>query len=127
MALKIHANTRGIAHKGSGQTLAPSPVDVCKTPTPGGPIPIPYANMIDAQAEAGDEGARKKQKQIKEESGAESATQGAIRSRGNEAGTVSGIMSSKIMGPSDYLLYSFDVKLEGKNVRRSVDPLLRNR
>ena len=40
----VFANSRGVAHKSSsGQ----SPVfpDVCKTPTPGGPVPIPYPNL----------------------------------------------------------------------------------
>jgi hypothetical protein len=41
MGQTVFANSRGVAHKGSGGMSAVFP-DVCKTPTPGGPIPIPY-------------------------------------------------------------------------------------
>ena len=40
----VFANARGVAHKGSGGMSTVFP-DVCKTPTPGGPVPIPYPNM----------------------------------------------------------------------------------
>jgi len=38
------ANSRGIAHKGSGGISTVFP-DVSKTPSPGGPVPIPYLNI----------------------------------------------------------------------------------
>jgi hypothetical protein len=43
MPSTVFANQRGVAHKSShqGATIAAFP-DVCKTPTPGGPVPIPY-------------------------------------------------------------------------------------
>ena len=44
MGQTTFANCRGIAHKGSGGLSIVFP-DVCKTPTPGGPIPIPYPNI----------------------------------------------------------------------------------
>ncbi len=44
MAVTIFANNRGISHKGSGGKSIAFP-DVCKTPTPGGPVPIPYPNI----------------------------------------------------------------------------------
>src|SRR4051812_50142460 len=38
------ANGRGIAHGGSnGQSIVLP--DVCQTPTPAGPVPIPYPNV----------------------------------------------------------------------------------
>lgn len=37
-------NNKGVAHKGSNGVSATFP-DVCETPTPGGPIPIPYPNI----------------------------------------------------------------------------------
>ena len=40
----VFANSRGVAHKGSGGMSTVLP-DVCKTPTPGGPVPIPYPNI----------------------------------------------------------------------------------
>lgn len=44
MAQTVFANGRGIDHKGSGG-MSPVFPDVCKTPTPGGPVPIPYPNI----------------------------------------------------------------------------------
>ena len=45
----VFENSRGIVHKGSTGTTIAFP-DVCKTPAPGGPIPIPYPNMVPASA-----------------------------------------------------------------------------
>lgn len=44
MAQTTYANSRGIVHKGSNGVSIVFP-DVCKTPTPGGPVPIPYPNI----------------------------------------------------------------------------------
>jgi hypothetical protein len=41
---RVYANNRGIAHK-SSNTFAIAFPDVCKSPTPAGPIPIPYPNI----------------------------------------------------------------------------------
>ena len=40
----VFGNSKGMVHKGSGGKSRISP-DVCKTPSPGGPIPIPYPNV----------------------------------------------------------------------------------
>lgn len=40
----VVASSRGVAHKGSGGMSTVFP-DVCKTPTPAEPIPIPYPNI----------------------------------------------------------------------------------
>jgi hypothetical protein len=47
-------------------------------------------------------------------------------STGDEAGTMKGVMSNKIKGSAEYMMYSFDVKMEGKNVQRLGDPMLHN-
>jgi hypothetical protein len=44
MGTSTFSNGRGIAHKRSGGTSAVFP-DVCKTPTPSGPVPLPYPNV----------------------------------------------------------------------------------
>jgi hypothetical protein len=46
---------------------------------------------------------------------------------GDEAGSVGGVISSKIKGEAEYMMYSFDVKMEGKNVCRLGDPLFHNK
>jgi hypothetical protein len=48
------------------------------------------------------------------------------KSSGDEAGSATGVISSKVMGVCEYMLYSFDVKFEGKNVCRLGDPLFHN-
>lgn len=40
----VFANSRSILHKGDGLTQVCPVPDVCKTPTPGGPVPVPYPN-----------------------------------------------------------------------------------
>ena len=95
MSCTVFANSRGVSHKGSGG-MSPIFPDVCKTPTPGGPIPIPYPNI------------------------------------GKSADTTSGPTSVKNDGQmpmtkeAQYMMYSFDVKYEGKNVCRLGDPLFHN-
>jgi hypothetical protein len=114
------ANMRGIAHKGSGGMSVVFP-DVCKTPTNGGPIPIPYPNVgkssdtllgpltvtVDGQMPM---------------------TKGAqyVVSSGDEAGSLGGVISNTFMGECEFTLYSFDVKFEGQNVCRLGDPLFHN-
>ena len=34
-----------VVHKNSDGTIISGPPDVCKTPTPGGPVPVPYVNV----------------------------------------------------------------------------------
>jgi len=100
--------------------------DVCKTPTPAGPIPIPYANLIDAQANGGSEEAKIKQRKIIDHASrggfnAKSATQAAIKSAGDEAGRIGGVKSAAHGGNVHSMMYSFDVKIEGQPVARHTD------
>jgi hypothetical protein len=42
---KVFANGRSILHAGDGLKHTSAVPDVCKTPSPGGPIPVPYVNV----------------------------------------------------------------------------------
>lgn len=121
MAQTTFANFRGIAHKGSGGMSTVFP-DVCKTPTPGGPVPIPYPNIGMASNTS------KGPKKVKTD-GKMPMTKSAKYSMttGDEAGTVGGVVSSKFKSEAEFLLYSFDVKFEGKNVCRLGDQLWHNK
>lgn len=122
MAQKTFANSRGIAHKGSGG-MSPVFPDVCKTPSPGGPIPIPYPNI----GKSSD--ASKGPKKVKTD-GKMPMVKGATYSTtsGDEAGTAGGgVVSSKTKGEAEFMMYSFDVKFEGKNVCRLGDPMFHNK
>ncbi len=120
MAQTTFANMRGMVHKGSGGMSTVFP-DVCKTPTAGGPIPIPYPNIGKASDTVSGpptvilEGQMPMTKDAK-----------YMLSTGDEAGSVGGVISSKIKGPCEFMMYSFDVKLEGKNACRLGDPLFHN-
>lgn len=121
MSQTTFVNSRGIAHKGSGGMSMAAP-DVCKTPTPGGPVPIPYPNI--GQASDTSEGAT-----TVTTDGEMPMVKSAkyMKSSGDEAGTAGGVMSGVNMGECEFMLYSFDVKFEGKNVCRLGDSLFHNK
>lgn len=121
MAQSTFANSRGIVHKGSGGLSVVFP-DVCKTPTPAGPIPIPYPNIGKSSDTTSGPKTVKTDGKMPMVKGAKYA-----RSMGDEAGTAGGVISGVNMNVCEFMLYSFDVKLEGKNVCRMGDPLFHNK
>jgi hypothetical protein len=96
--------------------------DVCKTPSPAGPVPIPYPN-IGRSADTSD-GPKKVIVQ-----GKMPMVKGAKYSKtaGDEAGSAGGVVSSSTRGEAEFMLYSFDVKFEGKNVCRMGDSMFHNK
>ncbi|HMW70380.1 MAG TPA: DUF4150 domain-containing protein [Cellvibrionaceae bacterium] len=114
------ANMRGIVHKGSNGMSLVFP-DVCKTPTPAGPVPIPYPNLGKSSDTMKGPTSVKTDKQMPMVKGAV-----YIMSTGDEAGSAMGVISNKIKGECEFMMYSFDVKFEGKNVCRMGDPLFHN-
>lgn len=116
----VFANNRGIPHQNSGGMSIVFP-DICKTPTPGGPVPVPYPNIAMSSDTVGGPTTIKCD-------GGMPMVQGATysMSTGDEAGSAGGVISGTIKGPAEFMLYSFDVKFEGKNVCRLGDPLYHN-
>jgi len=121
MGQTTFSNGRGIAHKGSGGKSIVFP-DVCKTPIGSSIVPIPYPNL--GQSADTSKGA----KSVKVD-GQMPMVKGAVysTSSGDEAGTAKGIASSTTKGECEFMMYSFDVKFEGKNVCRLGDPLWHNK
>lgn len=121
MPSTVFVNGRGIAHKSSGGMSTVFP-DVCKTPTPGGPIPIPYPNIGKSADTTGGPPTVKVD-------GAMPMVKGAkyMMTTGDEAGSAGGVISGVIKGEAEFMMYSFDVKYEGKNVCRLGDPLFHNK
>lgn len=122
MAQTVFANGRGIDHKGANG-LSPVFPDVCLTPVPvAGTIPIPYCNI----GKSGDTDKGPKKVKI---DGEMPMTEGATykRTSGDEPGSSKGIISGQQMKEAEYLLYSFDVKLEGKGACRLGDMLWHNK
>lgn len=120
MPCTVH-NIRGFAHKGSGGMSMVFP-DVCKTPTPGGPVPIPYPNI-------GKSSDTTQGTTTIEADGNMIMNKGAkyVISSGDEPGNIGGVISNTFKQECEYLLYSFDVMLEGKNVCRLGDMLWHNK
>lgn len=110
-----------VVHKGSGGVTIAFP-DVCKTPTPGGPVPIPYPNIAKSSDTA------KGSKKVKCDGNPICLKDSNFRmSTGDEAGSAGGgVVSNKIKGKAEFVNFSFDVKVEGKNVARALDLMLHN-
>jgi hypothetical protein len=122
MGQTTFANGRGIVHKGSGGMSTVFP-DVCKTPAPPGPpVPIPYPNV--GQSSDASQGPT-----TVTTDGEMPMVKGAkySKSSGDEAGTLGGVKSSVNMSDCEFMMYSFDVKLEGNNACRLGDPLFHNK
>src|SRR5260221_2465571 len=122
MPSTVIINSLTLVHKGSnGISMATVP-DVCKTPSPAGPVPIPYPN-ISMSSDLADGTTTVKA------DGNSAAVKGCnfSMSTGDEAGSAGGgIKSSKIKGKSEFILYSMDVKLDGKNACRLTDKKTQN-
>jgi hypothetical protein len=121
MAVTVGVNNLSVVHKDSGGVTIAFP-DVCKTPSPAGPIPIPYPNI--AKSSDTSKGAKK----VKCDGNPVCVKDSNfMMSTGDEAGSAGGgVASNKIKGKAEFVNYSFDVKFEGKNVPRALDLMLHN-
>ena len=111
MSLTIGINNLSLAHKGSNGIATATAPDVCKTPSPGGPVPIPYPNiamLMDANG-----GTACTKVKIANKNALHQSTQ-ISKSSGDEAGVAGGVVSGKIMGEMTFKLGSNTVKLEGQ-------------
>jgi uncharacterized Zn-binding protein involved in type VI secretion len=111
-----------ISHKGANSIVMATAPDVCKTPSPGGPVPVPYPNI--AQSGTLTDGT----KTVKTD-GQMAAIKGSkyASSNGDEPGTVGGVVSNVNMKEAEWITFSFDVKMEGKNVCRLQDKMTHNK
>src|SRR6476646_3778526 len=121
MGVTVGVNNLSVIHAASSGTTIAFP-DVCKTPSPAGPVPIPYPNI--AQSSDTADGA----KSVKADGNPICVKDSNFKmSTGDEAGSAGGgVASSKIKGKAEFVNYSFDVKIEGKNVPRALDLMLHN-
>ena len=121
MASKVFANGMGLSHKRSGGVSSVFP-DVCKTPSPGGPVPAPYPNV--GRSADVDRGSKKVKVQ-----GVSTMLKGSVyrKSTGDEAGSAGGVVSGTTRGECEFALYSFDVRIEGRAVCRAGDLMTHNK
>lgn len=121
MAVTVSANNMTVVHAGSSGTTIAFP-DVCKTPAPPAPpIPIPYPNIAKSSDTA------KGAKSVKADGNPVCVKDSSfMMSTGDEAGALFGVASNKIKGKAEFVSFSFDVQIEGKNVPRAFDLMLHN-
>lgn len=121
MGVTVGVNNLSVVHAGSSGTTIAFP-DVCKTPSPAGPIPLPYPNIAQSSDSASTASS------VKADGNPICLKDSNFKmSTGDEAGSAGGgVASSKIKGKAEFVNYSFDVKVEGKNVPRAFDLMLHN-
>src|SRR3954471_3182753 len=121
MGVSVGVNSLSVVHADSGGITAAFP-DVCKTPSPAGPVPIPYPNVAkSSDTDKGSESVKCDGNPIcLKDSNFSTST-------GDEAGTAGGgVVSNKTKGKAEFVNVSFDVKAEGSGVARAMDPMLHN-
>jgi hypothetical protein len=121
MPVTVGVNQRTVVHAASNGITAVFP-DVCLTPVPSAPpVPIPYPNMAMSSDTA--QGAMS----VKADGNPICHKDSNFaRSTGDEPGTNGGILSGTVADKAEFISYSFDVKVEGKNVARAFDLMLHN-
>lgn len=123
ITIKVNGIANSLAHKGNAGFSQCTMPDVCKTPSPGGPVPVPYPVIVSLASDLA-----KGTTSVKADGGNMIAIKGSEFSRctGDEPGTAGGVKSSTNMKEATWILYSFDVKIEGKNACRLSDKMLMN-
>lgn len=121
MPTTILVDGLGLTYKGTvGISTATIP-DVCKTPSPGGPIPVPYPNIARQSSLQSGTTTVKANGQMIAVKGSQYGS-----SNGDEAGTAGGVKSGVNMKATDWITYSFDVKMDGQNACRHTDKKFHN-
>ncbi|QDE65698.1 MULTISPECIES: DUF4150 domain-containing protein [Myxococcus] len=120
MANTVGVNKMSVVTKDSNGVTVAFP-DVCKTPSPAGPVPIPYPNIAKSSDTS------KGTKKVSVEGNPVCVKDSNFStSTGDEAGSAGGVVSGKTKGKAEFVNYSFDVLFEGKNVARAMDLMLHN-
>lgn len=121
MPVTVGANSMSLVHAGSNGITQAFP-DACKTPTPGGPVPIPYPNIAMSSDTASGT------KKFKADGNPVCTKDSNFSmSTGDEAGSAGGgVASNKIKGKAEFVNFSMDVKIEGSGAARAMDMMLHN-
>jgi hypothetical protein len=122
VTVKVNGTMNGIVHKGTSDMAMSTAPDVCKTPSPGGPVPIPYPVIVSQASDLANGTTT-----VKAE-GQPIAIKGSEFSKcsGDEAGTAGGVVSGVNMKEATWILYSMDVKMDGQNTCRFGDKMKMN-
>jgi hypothetical protein len=121
VTVKVNGAANSLVHKGSNHISTATIPDVCKTPSPGGPVPIPYPNISQSVMLSKGTTTVKADGMMAAIKGSEFSL-----SNGDEAGVAGGVKSSTFIKESTWILYSFDVKLDGQGACRLSDKKFQN-
>jgi hypothetical protein len=121
VTVQVNGTSLTLVHKFSNGISTATVPDVCKTPTPGGPVPMPYPNIAQSITLSDGTTTVKGDKAMAANKGSKFAL-----SNGDQAGTLGGVKSNVFMKEATWILYSFDVKLQNKNACRLTDPMYHN-
>lgn len=120
MPVTVGVNSLSVVHAASSGVSIAFP-DTCITPAVPSPVPIPYPNVaLSANT------AQPSKKVTCDGQGICLSDSSFSLSSGDEAGSQGGVASGVIKNKAEFILYSFDVKVEGKNVPRAFDLMLHN-
>jgi hypothetical protein len=123
LTVKVNSTVFGLVHKGSMHMAKNTVPDVCKTPSPAGPVPIPYPVIISKSSDL-----KNGTTTVTADGGQMIAVKDCeyASCNGDEAGTAGGVVSSTNMKEAKFILFSFDVKMDGKNACRLGDKMTMN-
>jgi len=121
VTIKVNGTVNSLVHKMSNGLSAATIPDVCKTPSPGGPVPVPYPNIAQSITLSNGTTTVKGDKMMAANKGSKFAL-----SNGDNAGVAGGVKSSTFMKEATWILYAFTVKMNGKNACRLSDKMFHN-
>lgn len=121
VTIKVNGSSNSLVHKMSNGISAATIPDVCKTPSPGGPVPMPYPNIAQSITLSSGTTNVKGDRMMAAIKGSKFAL-----SNGDNPGVAGGVKSNVFMKEATWILYSFDVKLNGKNACRLTDKMFHN-
>ena len=118
----VNINGLSLVHRASTGVTTVTVPDVCLTPSPGGPVPIPYTNVAFSKDLSGGTAT------VTADGGSMCAINGSefSLSNGDEPGTAGGVASGTFIKESTWITYSFDVTLEGQGACRLTDKMFQN-
>jgi hypothetical protein len=122
MPVTVNINGLSLVHRSSGGVSSATIPDVCLTPSPGGPIPLPYPNVALSLDVSGGTTS------VTADGGNMCAINGSefSRSTGDEPGTAGGVLSGTFIKEASWLTFSLDVTLEGQGACRLSDKMFHN-
>jgi len=122
MSHSVFANNMGFSHKGSGDKSISTAPDMCKTPVGTSTPPIPY--VVTSQV-ASLKGGSSSVLISGQPTALASSSHGQCM--GDQPGTAKGLISSATGDKTEFVSYSFDVKVEGEGAVRHLDASTMNK